>query len=143
MSTSSRFAVAIHILTLLANAEPDEYTTSSYIASSVNTSPVVIRRLLKTLTEAGYVRTKEGKKGGSELAVPADKITLLDVYRMMDEADTFTLHRNPPSPNCVVGRSIVGVLKDVVDKAQSAMEQELAQVTIAQMLAGVLSHSNT
>ena len=141
MASNSRFAVAVHILTLLANAAPEEYTTSSYIAASVNTSPVVIRRLLKTLHEAGFVRTKEGSQGGSELAVAADQITLLDVYRVMAEGETFTLHHNPPSPNCVVGRSIGGVLKGVVDAAQFAMEQELAQVTIEQMLAEVLSQS--
>ena len=141
MSSNSRFAVATHILTFLANAEPNEYVTSDYVAASVNTSPVVIRRLLKTLNEAGLVLTKEGIQGGSELAVPADQITLLDVYRAVDEGDLFTLHRNPPNPDCAVGRSIKGVLKQVVDQAQVAMERELAQVTIAQLLSRVLNHT--
>lgn len=141
MGSSSRFAVATHILALLAHAEPNEHVTSDYIAASVNTSPVVIRRLLKTLSEAGLVRTKEGSQGGSELAVPADQLTLLDVYRAVDEGDLFTLHRNPPNPGCVVGRSIKGVLKRVVDEAQAAMERELAAVTIAQLLTRVLNHS--
>ncbi len=143
MGSSSRFAVATHILALLANAEPNEHVTSDYIAASVNTSPVVIRRLLTVLNEAGFVHTKEGSQGGSELAVPADQITLLDVYRAVDEGDLFTLHRNPPNPNCVVGRSIKSVLEDVVDEAQTAMERELAQVTVAQLLARVLSRSGT
>ena len=84
---------------------------------------------------------KKATRRGSELAVSADQITLLDVYRVVADGETFTLHHNPPSPNCVVGRSIGGVLKGVVDKAQLAMEQALAQVTIEQILADVLSQS--
>jgi Rrf2 family protein len=141
MASNSRFAVATHILTFLANAQPDEPVTSDHIAASVNTNPVVIRRLLTTLSEAELIRTKEGSQGGSELAFPADQITLLDVYRAIDEGEMFGLHRNPPSPICVVGRSIKGVLKDVMDDVQGAMEQELAQVTIAQMLGRVLNRS--
>lgn len=141
MASNSRFAVATHILALLANAPPNEHVTSDYIAASVNTSPVVIRRLLKTLNDAGFVSTKEGNQGGSELAVSAHQITLLNVYRAVDEGDLFTLHLNPPSPNCVVGRGIKGVLEEVVGEAQSAMERELAQVTIAQLLARILNRS--
>lgn len=143
MSSSSRFAVATHILALLANAQADEPVTSDYIAASVNTSPVVIRRLLAMLHEAGLVRTKEGSQGGAELAVPAPQITLLDVYRAVDEGELFTLHRNPPNPDCVVGRSIKRALKQVVDQAQMQMERELASVTIAELLNRVLDYSET
>ncbi|MBV9496028.1 MAG: Rrf2 family transcriptional regulator, partial [Acidobacteria bacterium] len=48
MTQSSRFATAVHILTLLAG-ENEEPLTSDYIAGSVNTNPVVIRRLLGIL----------------------------------------------------------------------------------------------
>ena len=143
MSSSSRFAVGVHILALLANAEPDEPVTSDYIAASVNTSPVVIRRLLKMLSNAGFVDTREGSQGGSALAIPAEQITLLRVYRAVDEGDLFTLHHNAPNPNCVVGHSIKGVLREVTNDAQTAMEHELDQTTIAQLLQRVLSHSNS
>lgn len=142
MSSNSRFAVATHILALLANSEPNEYVTSDFIAASVNTSPVVIRRLLQTLTEGGFVFSKEGAQGGSVLAVPAEQITLLAVYRTVGENELFTLHHNPPNPNCIVGRSIKGILQDVGNTAQNAMEQELAKVTIAQLLERVLSRSS-
>jgi Rrf2 family protein len=141
MSSSSRFAVAVHTLTLLAYTEPGTPVTSDHIAASVNTSPVVIRRLLATLVDAGLVRTREGSQGGSELTVAPEKITLLHVYRAVEEDDLFTLHRNEPNPNCTVGRSIKHVLQDVTQRAQTAMEQELAQTTIAQILDQVLHTS--
>jgi DNA-binding IscR family transcriptional regulator len=45
MSTSSRFAVAVHVLTLMAWAD-EEPLKSEQVAESVNTNPVVIRRML-------------------------------------------------------------------------------------------------
>ena len=51
---SSKLTVGVHILTLLASS-PGEPLTSEYIAGSVNTNPVVIRRLLGLLREAGVV----------------------------------------------------------------------------------------
>jgi Iron-dependent Transcriptional regulator len=48
---SSRFSVAVHILTLLAH-EQGRALTSEYIAGSVNTNPVVIRRMLGLLSKA-------------------------------------------------------------------------------------------
>ena len=42
---SSKLTVGVHILTVLA-LTPDQAQTSEYIAGSVNTNPVVIRRLL-------------------------------------------------------------------------------------------------
>jgi Rrf2 family protein len=139
MSSNSRFAVAVHILALLANAESGTPVTSDYIAASVNTSPVVIRRLLATLGDAGLVYTREGSQGGSELAVPAHDITLLQVYQAVDSGELFALHRNTPNPNCVVGRGIKAVLQDVTERAQTAMERELATTTIAQILKQVLN----
>lgn len=138
---SSKFAVATHILTLLAHAEPDTLTSSDYIAGSVNTSPVVVRRMLGALKAAGFVETREGSQGGAQLALPPEQITLLDVYRAVDDGTLFDLHRNQPSPYCEVGRGIKGALQVVIARAQSEMENELASTTIAQMLADVLGHS--
>jgi DNA-binding IscR family transcriptional regulator len=76
--TSSRFATAVHILTLLAY-EREEALTSDYIAGSVNTNPVVIRRILKRLAIVGLVISVRGASGGSRLGKPPGDITLLDV----------------------------------------------------------------
>ena len=51
MAANSQFAVAVHILTLLAR-KSDEHVKSSCIADSVNTNPVVIRRLMGQLGQA-------------------------------------------------------------------------------------------
>jgi len=136
MSTSSsRFAVAIHILTLLTQ-EPDVPATSEYIASSVNTNPVVIRRTLGGLRRAGLVRSQGGAGGGWRLARDAEAITLRDVYRAVEEEDeaVFPLHHRPPNPNCPVGRHIQRALAVRFAAATRALEDELARRTVADVL---------
>lgn len=136
MVTSSRFAVAVHILTLLAQGGGDP-VTSEYIAGSVNTNPSLVRRLLLALQKAGLTTSQLGTGGGALLARPADGITLLDVYRAVEEGEVFGMHREQPNPQCPVGRNIQAELRTRFDSATRQMESELARTTIAQMLAGV------
>ena len=134
---NTRFTVANHALALLAEY-PDELITSERIASSVNTNPVVIRRVLGTLARGHLVIAQAATGGGWRLARPANMITLLDVYRAIVEEDPFPLHHQPPNPQCRIGRNIQHALEGIYGAAQSALEQELGQVTVADLLARVL-----
>jgi len=129
MPTSSRFAVAVHIFTLMAWAG-DEPLKSEQVAESVNTNPVVIRRILCELAQAGLVVSQTGSAGGSRLARRPDQITLLDVYQAVEDRGVFALHRQPPSRHCPVGVNIETVLGEVLDEANSAVERVLAKMTI-------------
>lgn len=129
---NTRFAVAVHILTLL-HTQQGEPATSEYIASSVNTNPSLIRRLLSQLARAGLTASQMGTGGGALLARPANAITLLDVYRAMDEhAELLPLHPSP-NPKCPVGRRIHEVLDARVDAAERALGDELSRTTIADL----------
>src|SRR5437762_11026773 len=111
MSTNSRFAVAVHVLTLMAWSD-EESLKSDQIAVSVNTNPVVIRRMLCELAEDKLVVSQTGSTGGSRLAREPEQITLLDVYRAVECAGGFSLHPKSPSHRCPVGASISAVLED-------------------------------
>ncbi|HVA91008.1 MAG TPA: Rrf2 family transcriptional regulator [Chloroflexota bacterium] len=138
MNTSSRFAVAIHVLTLLA-LNHDQLVTSERIAGSVNTNPVVIRRLLGALREARLVTSQGGNGGGWRLVGDPEAITLRDVYRAVEDSALFSLHHQPPNPACTVGRHIQQALNGRFADAMHAMEDELAQSTIAGVLREVLA----
>ena len=131
MSTiSSRVAVAAHVLAYLAWRR-DEPGTSERIASSVNTNPVVVRRIVGALRNAGLVSVQPGVGGGAQLAREPDAITLLDVYRAVEEKEElFALHPDP-CRNCGVGSHITQVLQAVFCQAHTAMQEVLAGVTIA------------
>jgi Rrf2 family protein len=136
MPTSSRFAIAVHALTLLARGG-DEPLKSEQVARSVCTSPVVVRRIWCLLAGAGLIASRTGAAGGSRLARDASEITLLDVYRAVEPRALFALHPNPPNRRCAVGRNIQSVLDAVLGEAQRRMEQALAEVTIADILRDV------
>ena len=129
MSTSSRFAVAVHVLTLMAWAD-DESLKSEHVADSVNTNPVVIRRMLCELAESKLVVSQTGSLGGSRLARQPEEITLLDIYQAVESRGVFSLHRHPPNPDCPVGVNIGTVLNDVLDEVDSAVESVLAKITL-------------
>jgi len=129
MSTSSRFAVAVHVLTLMAWAE-EEPLKSEQVAESVNTNPVVIRRMLCELAESNLVVSQTGSTGGTKLARQPDHITLLDIYQAVENRGVFSLHRHPPNRHCPVGVNIGTVLNEVLDEVDSAVEQVLANITV-------------
>lgn len=130
---SSRFSIAVHILSLIAVSSNS--CTSDFIAGSVNTNPVVIRRIMGMLKKAGLVDVRPGV-GGASLRMAPDRITLLDVYRavqVIDEGKLFHLH-DQPNPACPVGRNIQSALQSEMDAAQAAMEQRLAETTLDRLL---------
>ena len=136
MTKSSRFVIATHTLALLANGDGDPMT-SEWIAGSVNTNAVVIRRILAMLARAGLVASQEGAKGGTRLAMPAKNITLLAVYRAVEEGDLFASHPQPPNPNCPVGCHIQAALAPTLDAAEEAMAKSLAKTTVADVVGAV------
>lgn len=133
MPTSSRFAVAVHVLALCAGAG-DEPLKSDYVAESVNTNPVVIRRILADLAGAGLVQSQPGSGGGTRLSREARQIRLLDVYRAVEGGDVFSLPRREPRRDCRVGMSIGVVLTGVLSEVNSAVERALAGITVEDVL---------
>jgi Rrf2 family protein len=131
---SSRVAVAVHILAYLA-WKRDEPSTSEKIAGSVNTNPVVVRRIMGSLRDAGLVQAQPGAGGGSMLVREPAAITLLDVYRAVEDVeDLFALHADP-CQHCGIGSNIRDVLHDVFCRAHEAMQGVLGGVTIADVFA--------
>lgn len=135
---NTRFAVAAHILTFLQRQE-GQPVSSERLARSVNTHPSLIRRLVSQLNRAGLTRSEMGAGGGTLLARPAERITLLDVHRAMDpEGFLLSIHEDP-DPECEVGRSIGGLLDLRLRKAEDAFEAELAGTTIAELATATIA----
>src|SRR6476619_5979009 len=141
MSRSSRFVVATHVLTLLAHGE-GEAMTSEYIAGSVNTHPVVVRRILGLLASAGLVATQEGAGGGVRLAKPAKDISLRAVHAAVENDPLFAPHPNDPNPKCSVGGHIQAALEPTLDAAEAALLSSLGKTTVADLLGRVRRESS-
>ncbi|MCI0538250.1 MAG: Rrf2 family transcriptional regulator [Verrucomicrobiales bacterium] len=133
MRTSCRFAVAVHVLAVLAY-KAGEPVTSRRLAASVNTNPVVIRRLLLTLREAGFIETRKGAGFGSRLNRTPARINLSEVYRAVETDEPFALPAKRPNQGCPVGQCIQATLEGVFASAEAALERELAKTNLADVL---------
>lgn len=140
MSANSRLTIAVHALTWIGlyQRRGHEVATSEQIATSVNTNPVVIRRLLAELRKAGLTDARKGAGAGWTLSRDLSAITLLDVYEAVEPGPIFALHRSTPDPECVVGHGIAPALTAVYDEIETTLHEKLAQTTLENVLQDVL-----
>ncbi len=143
MAANSQFAVATHILTALTHisrlgtgdSRGDRGRVSSEtIADSVNTNPVVVRRIVSELAKAGLIRSHQGKRGGLELSRDPEKITLYDVYQAMGCPPVFAFNPNEPNPDCPVSSRMVDVLTPVFSYVQEGIQDRLESITLQDLV---------
>ncbi len=107
MQITSRFTIAVHIITAIDYFKDSEKVTSNFLAGSVGSNPVIVRNVMGNLKEAGIIDISQGKSGIT-LAKKPDEITFYDVYKAVDcvnDEGLFHFHENP-NPDCPVGRNI-------------------------------------
>lgn len=112
----------------------DELCASTLLARTVNTNPVVIRRLLLDLHKAGLVKTERGPSGGARLAHAPGRIKVRDIYRAVEEPVLFAAHRKKPSKACPVGCKIEATLAELFQRANQALEREFELVTLESLV---------
>jgi Rrf2 family protein len=136
MSANCRFAMAVHVLAVMAYKQGG-CVSSAVLASSVNTNPVIVRRLLLSLQEAQLVETLKGPGLGSRLCRPADRITLAEVYRAVEFAEPILFPRKRPNVACPIGQGIRAALKRVCDGIAQAVQRDLESITLANFVDGI------
>ncbi len=130
--------MAAHALAVLARSRVGY--PSAYVASSVNTHAVFLRRVLGDLVAAGLVEAREGRAGGYRLARPAERITLADVYRAVEPGGP--LSRSPAEPNvrCPVGAGMRQAFAETADAAEHGLLDALRHRTVAELSRRALRH---
>jgi DNA-binding IscR family transcriptional regulator len=134
VQVSTKFTIAIHVLTATAYFSKDHKITSEMLAASVGCNPVIIRNIMGQLKKAGLIQVKRGP-GGMALAKSLDDITFLDVYRAVEthgKDELFRFHNNP-NPDCPVGRNIHRALDDDLLEIHCHFEEDLARHTLAEV----------
>ena len=133
MQFSSRTTIATHMLLCIAMFQDTQKVTSTFMAGSIHVDPVVVRNISGLLSAAGIIEVKAGV-GGASLARPAETITLLDVFKAVEKEEALFHFHEHPEPLCPVGRNIHRLMDDRLGGIQAAMEQQMAQTTLAQLL---------
>lgn len=138
MSRSSRFSVALHVLSHLASAE--EPQTSERLAACVGTNPVVVRRTLAGLREAGLVASRSGLGGGWVLARDPARISLRDVHQGLGERLLSRIDVTGPGVHraargvCRIQRAVAGTLDEFVEDAEAMLAERLGRITLASLI---------
>ena len=130
MQISSRFTIAVHILTCIDYFAGEHTITSDFLASSVGVNPVIIRQVILQLKAAGLVEVVRGKTGIT-LSRRLEDITLYDIYEAVEsvKGHLFRFHENP-NPKCPVGREIHAALDGSLEEIQEAMEAKMKSITM-------------
>ena len=102
---NTRFATALHIMTILGS-KPAEWHTSDWLAASINVNPVVVRKEISILRESGLVESKKGKEGGCRLGKKLDEIYISDIYLAVKNSEVLGKKNQHPNPQCEVGKTI-------------------------------------
>lgn len=139
MQASSKYTKAIQIC-LYLNFYKGERISSSRLAESLSTNPVVVRRLIKDLRDNDVVKSIAGTQGGFILNKEATSITLWDIYLIMREDDFF--QRPKVNPECKISSNLKLLVHDTFTAAEHSMESTLSAKTIEDLtkeLNGVLS----
>ena len=125
--------MAVHVLTVLAYKEGDR-VTSALLAGSVNTNPVIVRRLLLDLQRARLVETSKGAGAGSRLSRSPGRINLAEIYRAVEVEEPFARPSRKPNDDCPVGHCIREALDKVFASARNALERDLEKTTLAGLI---------
>ena len=141
MQITSRFTLATHIMISIAYFEKDRKVTSNFLAASSNTNPVIIRKILGQLKEAGLVNVKAGV-GGAFLNKDQKDITLYDIFYAVHAIDDnfFNFHKDP-NCQCPVGKNIHTVLDSHLDKIQNAMDLEMKKTSLFDLIEETINYS--
>ncbi|MFQ5650348.1 MAG: Rrf2 family transcriptional regulator [bacterium] len=140
MNTSSRFVVAIHVMAAMA-LKRGQACKSDELSWSVNTNPVVIRRIIGMLRNAGLVISQTGPDGGSRLGCSPDKISLLDIYQAVEGSELFRFHYAEPNCNCPVGAYVKNCLSSTFNEAEAAMKEVLRRKNLMRLTQEILDCS--
>ena len=133
MKRDSRLSGVLHVL--LHAAEADGPVTSDAMAKAMQTNPVVIRRILAGLRDAGFVRSEKGHGGGWTIARPLSEITLRDVYEALGGPTLLAMSNRTEAPGCLVEQAVNAAMNDAFAAAEALLLDRFAQVTLAALSA--------
>ena len=114
-------------------AERGSPMTSDDLALCLDTNPVVVRRTMAGLREAGIVQSGRGHGGGWDFARPLAEISLFDVYSALGEPILFQIGPASEMPGCAVERSVNAVIGDALKDAETMLMARFKQKTLADL----------
>lgn len=129
MKRDSRLSGVLHVL--IHMAEAGEPVTSEAMSKAMNTNPVVARRVMAGLRDAGFVRSEKGHGGGWSLARDLSMLTLRDIYAALGSPEMFAMGNRTKAPGCLVEKAVNAALGDAFQDAEALLLERFGAVTVA------------
>lgn len=126
--------MVLHVLLHMAEQQ-DAPMTSEKLAKTMETNPVVIRRIMAGLRDQGYVRSEKGHGGGWTMACDLSRVTLRDIYRALGGPSLLAIGNRTESPGCLIEQAVNAALNQAFHDAEALLLSRLGDVTLAMLSA--------
>ena len=132
MAYSTKLSDALHLLVFIATEQGADLSSAA-IAKSLAANPSSVRQLMGRLRRAGIITSVIGH-ARPELARAAKDISMLDVYRAVEDEKPLLHLDTHTNPACGVGVNAQRVIGEYFADVQQAAEDAMAGVSLAQII---------
>ncbi|WP_375576423.1 Rrf2 family transcriptional regulator [Paracidovorax oryzae] len=133
MKHDSRLSSVLHAL--LHMAEHEGRMTSDALAQCLGTNPVVVRRTMGYLREAGIVTSDKGHAGGWRIHADLGTVTLRQLHEALGEPAMFAIGNRNESPECLVEQAVNAALEGTFAEAEALLLRRFSEITLADLAA--------
>src|ERR1700730_14659642 len=130
---NNQFSVGVHIMTALGD-HYGEQVTSAHLTASLQAHESQVRGVLSKLVKAGLVVTSRGRNGFSSLSRPANKISLLEIYKAVEAPLVFSIHAYPKEKTCHTSCTHKEAMAELLEDTQRVFETRLGQRMLSEMV---------
>ena len=131
MKRDSKLSGVLHVL--LHMAELNAPITSEALAAAMQTNPVVVRRLMAGLRQAGFVSSAKGHGGGWVLSCSLSSVTLNDIHNAVGAPALLAMGNRTESPGCIVEQAVNAALDGACQEAEALLLRRLNGITLADL----------
>jgi len=131
MKPNSQLSGVLHVLMHMALREGP--TTSESLARAMQTNPVVVRRLMGGLRQAGFVASAKGHGGGWVLTCPLDTTTVGDIHQALGAPHFLAVGHRDENPACVIEQAVNSALDAAYRDAERLILERLHGIALADL----------
>ncbi|MFD1836932.1 RrF2 family transcriptional regulator [Paracidovorax cattleyae] len=133
MKRDSRLSSVLHALLHMAG-QPGPMTSDA-LARCLGTNPVVVRRTMGFLRDAGIVQSERGHAGGWRIQADLRAVTLRQLHEALGEPAMFAIGNRHEAPECLVEQSVNAALEGTFAEAEALLLQRFSEITLADLAA--------
>jgi len=130
---------AVRVIVHLATLPPDHTAPLGELAEATSVRDNFLSKILQRLVRNGLLSSHRGTGGGFRLSVAPERLTLLQVVEAIEGKIALNICLGDWQ-SCALQAQCTA--HPVWEKAQAALTQELAAVTIAELAARTIEKSN-